>query len=45
MLEMHRRTLQAGNSRRVDRISNRVTKIVAQIRALDQPEKSAEIGH
>jgi Phage integrase family len=45
VLEMYRRTLQDGNSRRLNRLSNRVTKIITEIRVLNAPEKRAEIGH
>ena len=43
--EMFRRTLPDGASRRcLDRVSNRLTKILAIARKLDAPEKWAEIG-
>ena len=45
VLEMYRRTLPEGNSRRLHRLSNRLTKIVTEIRALQTPDKRAEIGH
>jgi site-specific recombinase XerD len=45
VFEMYRRTISDDNSRRLDRLSNRLTKIVAEIRAFQTPEKRAEIGH
>ena len=45
VLEMYRRTLQDGDSRHFHRLSNRVTKLITQIRALDHPQKREEIGH
>jgi len=45
-LEMYRRTLFDGNARpSLDRLSNRLTKIVIEIRALQTPDERAEIGH
>ena len=45
-LEMYRRTLSDGNARPwLDRLSNRLTKIVTEIRNLQTPDKRAEIGH
>ena len=34
VLEMYRRTLEDSNSRRLNRLSNRVTKLVTEVRAL-----------
>ena len=46
VLEMYRRSLPAGHSRTLlDRLSNRLIKIVSEILALQEPEKRAEIGH
>jgi hypothetical protein len=46
VLEMYRRSLPAGHSRSLlDRLSNRLIKIVSEILALPEPEKRAEIGH
>jgi site-specific recombinase XerD len=45
VFEMYRRTISDDNSRRLDRLSNRLTKIVAEIRAFQTPAKRAEIGH
>ena len=45
-LEMYRRTLSDGNARRcLDRLSNRLTKIVTEARKLQTPDDRAEIGH
>ncbi len=45
VLEMYRRTTPQGNSRRFSRLSNRLTKIVTEIRTLQTPDKREEIGH
>jgi hypothetical protein len=37
VLEMFRRTLPSGTSRRLDRLSNRLTKIVTEARTLATP--------
>ncbi len=40
VMEMFRRTLPEGSDRRLlDRLANRLTKIAAQIRKLNQPEE------
>jgi hypothetical protein len=45
VLEMFRRTLPKGSSRRrLDRLSNRLTKIVTEARNLETPSEWAEIG-
>ncbi len=45
-LEMYRRTLPDGQSRGcLDRLSNRLTKIVTEARTLQTPNNQAEIGH
>jgi hypothetical protein len=45
-LEMYRSTLCDGSFRRsLDRLSNRLTKIVSAARAIQSPDKQAEIGH
>lgn len=39
-MEMFRRSLPAGTPRRyLDRLSNRLTKIVSEVRKLDTPSK------
>src|SRR5262245_13575033 len=45
VFQMYRRSLPDGNSRPSHRLSNRITKIVTQIRALEKPENREEIGH
>lgn len=46
VLEMYRRTLPDGQARRrLDRLTNRLTKIVTETRTLQTPDKRAEIGH
>jgi hypothetical protein len=44
VLEMSRRTLPDEVPRRLDRLADRLTKIVAEAHKLPPPEKSAEIG-
>lgn len=40
VLEMFRRNLQQGSDRRLlDRLANRLVKIVAQVRKLDPPQE------
>jgi len=45
VFEMYRRSLHDGNSRPFHRLSNRITKVATQIRALEKPEKREDIGH